>query len=87
MINSITILVIILYNYTRCINYRYAFKNGTVSYQCRFLESNTYKQNKAAQRIVITEFGTRACPDPCKTIFHRYELPSLGINHTIKTLL
>ncbi|XP_015369848.1 PREDICTED: carotenoid isomerooxygenase isoform X1 [Diuraphis noxia] len=52
--------------------HRYAFKNGTVSYQCRFLESNTYKQNKAAQRIVITEFGTRACPDPCKTIFHRF---------------
>ncbi|KAF0768060.1 carotenoid isomerooxygenase isoform X1 [Aphis craccivora] len=51
--------------------HRFAFKNGAVSYQCRFLESNTYKQNKAAQRIVITEFGTRACPDPCKTIFHR----------------
>lgn len=52
--------------------YRFAFKNGTVSYQCRFLESNTYKKNKAAQRIVHTEFGTKACPDPCKTIFHRY---------------
>ncbi|VVC28941.1 Hypothetical protein CINCED_3A018818 [Cinara cedri] len=51
--------------------HRFAFNNGTVSYQCRFLESNTYKQNKAAQRIVISEFGTRACPDPCKTIFHR----------------
>ncbi|XP_026812151.1 carotenoid isomerooxygenase isoform X3 [Rhopalosiphum maidis] len=50
--------------------HRFAFKNGLVSYQCRFLESNTYKQNKAAQRIVITEFGTKACPDPCKTIFH-----------------
>jgi len=56
---------------------RFAFKNGTVSYKCKFLESNTYKQNKAAQRIVITEFGTRACPDPCKTIFHKYVLPSI----------
>lgn len=52
---------------------RFKFKNGTVTYQCKFLESNTYKQNKAAQRIVITEFGTKACPDPCKTIFHRYK--------------
>ncbi|XP_025425910.1 carotenoid isomerooxygenase isoform X2 [Sipha flava] len=52
--------------------HRFAFKNGTVSYQCRFLESNTYKQNKAAQRIVVTEFGTKACPDPCKTIFQRF---------------
>lgn len=36
------------------------------------MESNTYKKNTAAQRIVVTEFGTKACPDPCKTIFHRY---------------
>ncbi|XP_050439619.1 carotenoid isomerooxygenase-like isoform X3 [Adelges cooleyi] len=51
---------------------RFAFDNGTVTYQCRFLKSNTYKQNHAAQRIVVTEFGTRACPDPCQTIFHRF---------------
>jgi hypothetical protein len=27
----------------------------------------------AAQRIVVTEFGTKAVPDPCQTIFQRYE--------------
>ncbi|XP_050520885.1 carotenoid isomerooxygenase [Daktulosphaira vitifoliae] len=52
--------------------HRFEFKEGNVTYQCKFLESNTYKKNHAAQRIVVTEFGTKACPDPCKTIFNRF---------------
>ncbi|KAL0880658.1 hypothetical protein ABMA27_001877 [Loxostege sticticalis] len=51
--------------------HRFAIHEGTVTYQCRFLQSNTYKRNQAAQRIVVTEFGTRAVPDPCHTIFDR----------------
>ncbi|ESO85228.1 hypothetical protein LOTGIDRAFT_195993 [Lottia gigantea] len=38
--------------------------NGKVYYQRRFLKSNTYKCNLEAKRIVISEFGTRAYPDP-----------------------
>ena len=35
----------------------------------RFLQSDTYKANKAANRITVTEFGTVAFPDPCGSIF------------------
>lgn len=52
--------------------FSFAIDKGHVTYQCRFLQSEVYKQNQAAQRIVITEFGTCAVPDPCQTIFQRY---------------
>lgn len=52
--------------------HRFNIENGHVTYQCRFLKSDAYKKNKAAQRIVVTEFGTSAAPDPCHTIFHRW---------------
>ena len=38
----------------------------------RFLRSETYKKNMAANRIVVSEFGTVAHPNPCKTLFQRY---------------
>ncbi|XP_022127032.2 carotenoid isomerooxygenase-like [Pieris rapae] len=52
--------------------HRFAIQDGEVTYQCRFLQSNTYKRNQTAQRIVVTEFGTAATPDPCHTIFDRF---------------
>ncbi|XP_078034061.1 neither inactivation nor afterpotential B isoform X1 [Augochlora pura] len=51
--------------------HRFAISNGKVTYQCRFVQTDVYKKNKAAQRIVVTEFGTKAVPDPCQTIFQR----------------
>ncbi|CAH2108025.1 unnamed protein product [Euphydryas editha] len=51
--------------------HRFAIKDGKATYQCRFLRSETYKKNMTAQRIVVTEFGTRSVPDPCRTIFDR----------------
>ncbi|KAK5649129.1 hypothetical protein RI129_004021 [Pyrocoelia pectoralis] len=51
--------------------HRFSIKNGAVTYQCRFLQSNTYKKNTKANRIVVTDFGTRSVPDPCQTIFKR----------------
>ncbi|XP_045447631.1 carotenoid isomerooxygenase-like [Melitaea cinxia] len=51
--------------------HRFAIKNGIVTYQCRFLNTETLKKNKKANRIVITEFGTTSVPDPCHTIFDR----------------
>ncbi|CAL4187981.1 unnamed protein product [Meganyctiphanes norvegica] len=43
--------------------------NGTATYHSRFLESDTYKANKAANRITVTEFGTAAFPDPCGSMY------------------
>ncbi|KAI1694869.1 retinal pigment epithelial membrane protein [Ditylenchus destructor] len=51
---------------------KYDFKNSKVYFSAKYLESETYKANKAAQRIVVTEFGTRAFPDPCKNMFFRF---------------
>lgn len=51
--------------------HRFAICNGKVTYQCRFVQTDVYRKNKAAQRIVVTEFGTKAVPDPCKSIFQR----------------
>lgn len=51
--------------------HRFNIDNGNVTYQCRFLKSEAYKKNLAANRIVTTEFGTVAVPDPCQSIFQR----------------
>ncbi|XP_049868031.1 carotenoid isomerooxygenase-like [Pectinophora gossypiella] len=51
--------------------HRFAIHDGRVTYQCRFLRSSTFKRNHAADRIVVTEFGTKSVPDPCHTIFDR----------------
>ncbi|XP_076763521.1 neither inactivation nor afterpotential B [Xylocopa sonorina] len=51
--------------------HRFAIADGKVTYQCRFVQTDAYQRNQAAQRIVVTEFGTKATPDPCKTIFQR----------------
>ncbi|KAL1123021.1 hypothetical protein AAG570_002109 [Ranatra chinensis] len=47
-------------------------KDGAVTYQCKFLDSETYRKNKEEQRIVFSECGTRSSPDPCHTIFQRF---------------
>ncbi|XP_032669316.1 carotenoid isomerooxygenase-like [Odontomachus brunneus] len=51
--------------------HRFRIENGQVTYQRRFVQTDTYKKNRVAQRIVVTEFGTKAMPDPCQSIFHR----------------
>lgn len=51
--------------------HRFALKDGKATYQCRFIQTDTYQKNKAANRIVVTEFGTRAVPDPCHSIFDK----------------
>ncbi|XP_045135882.1 carotenoid isomerooxygenase-like isoform X1 [Portunus trituberculatus] len=48
--------------------HRFHFKDGKVTYQNRFLQSRSYLRDTRAQRIVVNYFGTRAHPDPCKTI-------------------
>ncbi|KAK3593226.1 hypothetical protein CHS0354_012304 [Potamilus streckersoni] len=51
---------------------RFHVSDGKAYYQCRYLRSDTYKRNMAAKRIVVTEVGTVAFPDPCKNIFRRF---------------
>ena len=51
--------------------HKFKIKDGNVTYQSRFLETETYKKNMAANRIVVTEFGTMEYPDPCKSLFAR----------------
>ncbi|KJH50358.1 retinal pigment epithelial membrane protein [Dictyocaulus viviparus] len=50
---------------------RYHIIDGKMYYSARFLESNDYKDNIRANRIVAGSFGTRTFPDPCKTLFQR----------------
>jgi carotenoid isomerooxygenase len=52
--------------------HRFNIANGKVTYQCKFLKSESYKKNLAANRIVVNEFATVAAPDPCQSIFSRY---------------
>ncbi|XP_074645275.1 beta,beta-carotene 15,15'-dioxygenase-like [Tubulanus polymorphus] len=52
--------------------HHFQIKNGVVTYRNRFVQSDTYKKNMAANRIVVSEFGTLAFPDPCKNIFQRF---------------
>ncbi|XP_033226279.1 carotenoid isomerooxygenase-like isoform X2 [Belonocnema kinseyi] len=51
--------------------HRFGIDDGKVTYQRRFIQTEVFKKNQAAQRIVITEFGTKSVPDPCQTIFQR----------------
>ncbi|KAJ8417698.1 hypothetical protein AAFF_G00225410 [Aldrovandia affinis] len=47
----------------------FTFKNGDVTYRSRYLRGDTYKSNMEAKRIVVSEMGTMAYPDPSKNIF------------------
>ncbi|KAH0619516.1 hypothetical protein JD844_000200 [Phrynosoma platyrhinos] len=47
----------------------FTIKNGEVFYRSKYLRSDTYNCNIEANRIVVSEFGTMAYPDPCKNIF------------------
>lgn len=49
----------------------FTIKDGEVHYRSKYLRSDTYNCNMEANRIVISEFGTMAYPDPCKNIFSK----------------
>uniref|UniRef100_A0A672JI00 Beta,beta-carotene 9',10'-oxygenase-like n=1 Tax=Salarias fasciatus TaxID=181472 RepID=A0A672JI00_SALFA len=52
--------------------HRFHICEGNVTYSSRFLRSDSYVQNSEKNRIVVSEFGTFASPDPCKNIFERF---------------
>ncbi|XP_008305705.1 beta,beta-carotene 15,15'-dioxygenase [Cynoglossus semilaevis] len=49
----------------------FAFKDGEMTHRSRFLRSDTYKENMAANRIVVSEMGTMAYPDPSKNFIFK----------------
>ncbi|XP_034025908.1 beta-carotene 15, 15-dioxygenase 2, like [Thalassophryne amazonica] len=52
--------------------HRFHISQGNVTYSSRFLRTDSYVQNSEKNRIVVSEFGTMAAPDPCKNIFARF---------------
>lgn len=52
--------------------HQFKIRKGEVTYMSRFLQSNVYRKNSEQNRIVISEFGTLAMPDPCKNFFQRF---------------
>ncbi|CAJ1064110.1 beta%2Cbeta-carotene 9',10'-oxygenase-like isoform X2 [Xyrichtys novacula] len=52
--------------------HRFKIVDGKVTYMSRFLRSDAFKKNSESDRIVMSEFGTLAMPDPCKNIFQRF---------------
>lgn len=52
--------------------HRFQIEDGQVTYKSRFLRSDSYKQNSERNRIMVSEFGTLALPDPCKNFFQRF---------------
>ncbi|XP_037697366.1 beta,beta-carotene 9',10'-oxygenase isoform X3 [Choloepus didactylus] len=67
--------------------HQFRMEKGTVTYRSRFLQSDAYKANSNQNRIVISEFGTLALPDPCKNVFERFiskfELPATTDNTNV----
>lgn len=62
--------------------HQFRVAEGSVTYRSKFLQSDSYRVNSQHNRIVVSEFGTLAMPDPCKSIFGRFmarfELPGKG---------
>uniref|UniRef100_A0A8C6SR92 Carotenoid-cleaving dioxygenase, mitochondrial n=1 Tax=Neogobius melanostomus TaxID=47308 RepID=A0A8C6SR92_9GOBI len=52
--------------------HQYRINSGQVTYMSRFLQSDAYKKNSGRDRIMMSEFGTLAMPDPCKNFFQRF---------------
>ncbi|KAL4221336.1 hypothetical protein ACF0H5_019597 [Mactra antiquata] len=51
---------------------KFSIVNGSVTYQRKFLNTETYQQCKEKNRIVHYQFATPSSTDPCKNIFQRF---------------
>ncbi|XP_057676671.1 carotenoid-cleaving dioxygenase, mitochondrial-like [Corythoichthys intestinalis] len=52
--------------------HKFKMEKGQVTYTSRFLRSDAFKKNSERDRIMVSEFGTLALPDPCKNIYQRF---------------
>ncbi|TKS75125.1 Retinal Mueller cells isomerohydrolase [Collichthys lucidus] len=67
--------------------HKFDLKDGQVTYFRRFIRTDAYVRAMTEKRIVITEFGTAAYPDPCKNIFSRFFTYCRGIEVTDNCLV
>ncbi|XP_038268471.1 retinoid isomerohydrolase [Dermochelys coriacea] len=67
--------------------HKFDFKEGHVTYHRRFIRTDAYVRAMTEKRIVITEFGTCAYPDPCKNIFSRFFSYFRGVEVTDNALV
>ncbi|XP_010737874.2 beta,beta-carotene 15,15'-dioxygenase [Larimichthys crocea] len=58
----------------------FSFKDGEVTHRSRFLRSDTFKANMSENRIVVSEMGTMAYPDPSKNFIFK---AITFLNHTV----
>ncbi|XP_034021753.1 beta,beta-carotene 15,15'-dioxygenase [Thalassophryne amazonica] len=63
-----------------CIMHSFSFQQGEVTYRSRYLRGDTYNTNMAENRIVVSEMGTMAYPDPNKNFIAK---AVTFLNHTI----
>ena len=52
--------------------HRFKVDKGKVTYQAKFLESDSYKKTMEAGRIVFSGFGTQVAADPCQHMFQNF---------------
>ncbi|XP_069750908.1 carotenoid-cleaving dioxygenase, mitochondrial-like isoform X4 [Narcine bancroftii] len=52
--------------------HQFKIDGGVITYMSKYLLSDSYLINSAHNRIIVSEFGTAAMPDPCKTLFERF---------------
>uniref|UniRef100_A0A665WEI1 Retinoid isomerohydrolase n=1 Tax=Echeneis naucrates TaxID=173247 RepID=A0A665WEI1_ECHNA len=67
--------------------HKFDFKNGQVTYYRKFVRTDAYVRAITEKRVVITEFGTFAYPDPCKNIFSRFFSYFKGVEVTDNCLV
>uniref|UniRef100_A0A671VRI7 Retinoid isomerohydrolase n=1 Tax=Sparus aurata TaxID=8175 RepID=A0A671VRI7_SPAAU len=67
--------------------HKFDFKNGQVTYHRKFIKTDAYVRAITEKRVVITEFGTFAYPDPCKNIFSRFFSYFKGVEVTDNCLV
>ncbi|KAG9333932.1 hypothetical protein JZ751_009395 [Albula glossodonta] len=67
--------------------HKFDFKNGQVTYYRKFVRTDAYVRAMTEKRVVITEFGTFAFPDPCKNIFSRFFSYFKGVEVTDNCLV
>lgn len=58
-------------NHPKCL-YNKQWYLWIFAFMFRFIRTDAYVRAMTEKRIVITEFGTVAYPDPCKNIFSRF---------------
>ncbi|KAM4015570.1 carotenoid-cleaving dioxygenase, mitochondrial-like [Anomaloglossus baeobatrachus] len=70
--------------------HKFTIEGGNVTYMSKFLQSDSYKANESQNRIVVSEFGTVAASDPCKSLFQNFvamfEMPKHSDNGNISFL-